>query len=67
MELFVRLTVFIWIIMNRHRHIGLNFGLVGEDMESGALFTVGRLRGIETLSILNNVVAYGGDLQAGSQ
>ncbi|MCT3098032.1 nucleoside phosphorylase [Lactococcus lactis] len=41
------------------------FGIVGEDMESGALFTVGRLRGIETLSILNNVVAYGGDLQAG--
>lgn len=41
------------------------FGIGGEDMESGALFTVGRLRGIETLSILNNVVAYGGDLQAG--
>ena len=29
------------------------------------LFTVGRLRGIETLSILNNVVAYKEDLQAG--
>ena len=42
-----------------------NFGIVGEDMESGALFTVGRLRGIETLSILNNVVLYEGDLQAG--
>ncbi|MCD6633196.1 nucleoside phosphorylase [Lactococcus cremoris] len=42
-----------------------NFGLIGEDMESGALFTVGRLRGIETLSILNNVVAYKEDLQAG--
>lgn len=42
-----------------------NFGLVGEDMESGALMTVGRLRGIETLSILNNVVLYGEDLQAG--
>ena len=30
-------------------------------METAALFTVGRLRGIKTASILNNVVLYGED------
>lgn len=40
-------------------------GIIGEDMESGAMMTVGRLRGMATLSILNNVVLYEGDLQAG--
>jgi uridine phosphorylase len=34
-------------------------------MESGILFTLGLLRGIETLSILNNVVLYGADLSEG--
>lgn len=34
-------------------------------MESGALMTIGRQRGMETLSILNNVVLYEGDLAAG--
>lgn len=33
-------------------------GVLGSDMETAALFTVGRLRGIKTASILNNVVAY---------
>lgn len=40
-------------------------GIVGADMESGALMTIGRQRGLETLSILNNVVLYEGDLAAG--
>ncbi|MQW23513.1 MULTISPECIES: nucleoside phosphorylase [unclassified Lactococcus] len=40
-------------------------GIIGEDMESGALMTVGRLRGMATLSILNNIVLYESDLQAG--
>jgi uridine phosphorylase len=40
-------------------------GIVGADMESGAMMTIGRLRGMETLSILNNVVLYEGDLAAG--
>jgi uridine phosphorylase len=36
-------------------------GVLGADMETAALFTVGRLRGIKTASILNNVVLYGRD------
>jgi len=40
-------------------------GIVGADMESGILMIIGRLRGIETLSILNNVVLYEGDLAEG--
>lgn len=36
-------------------------GALGADMESAALFTVGRLRGMKTASILNNVVVYGTD------
>lgn len=40
-------------------------GIIGADMESGALMTIGRLRGMETLSILNNVVLYQGDLAQG--
>lgn len=36
-------------------------GALGADMESAALFTVGRLRGMKTASILNNVVVYGAD------
>lgn len=40
-------------------------GIVGADMESGILMVVGRQRGMETLSILNNVVLYEGDLGEG--
>lgn len=36
-------------------------GVLGCDMETAALFTIGHLRGIKTASILNNVVAYQGD------
>lgn len=36
-------------------------GVLGSDMETAALFTVGRLRGIKTASILNNVVLWGED------
>ena len=36
-------------------------GVLSSDMETAALFTVGRLRGIKTASILNNVVLYGED------
>ena len=37
-------------------------GVLGADMETAALFTIGRLRGMKTASILNNVVLYGEDL-----
>ena len=36
-------------------------GVLGSDMETAALFTIGRLRGLKTASILNNVVVWGGD------
>lgn len=36
-------------------------GVLGSDMETAALFTIGYLRGIQTASILNNVVAFGED------
>lgn len=36
-------------------------GVFGSDLETAALFTIGRLRGVKTASILNNVVPYGGD------
>lgn len=36
-------------------------GVLGADMETAALFVIGRLRGIRTASILNNVVLYGQD------
>jgi len=36
-------------------------GVLGADMETAALFTIGRLRGVRTASILNNVVLYGQD------
>lgn len=36
-------------------------GVLGADMETAALFTIGRLRGVRTASILNNVVVYGED------
>ncbi|MDR1450139.1 MAG: nucleoside phosphorylase [Propionibacteriaceae bacterium] len=40
-------------------------GVLGADMESGILLTLGLLRGFEALSILNNVVLYQDDLAAG--
>ncbi|MCQ2914121.1 MAG: nucleoside phosphorylase [Alphaproteobacteria bacterium] len=36
-------------------------GVLGADMETAALMVVGRLRGIKTGSVLNNVVIYGSD------
>ena len=33
-------------------------GVLGCDMETAALYTIGHLRGIRTMSILNNVVAF---------
>lgn len=36
-------------------------GVLGADMETAALFTIGRLRNVKTASILNNVVIYGED------
>lgn len=36
-------------------------GVLGADMETAALFTIGRLRGVKTASILNNVVVWGED------
>jgi uridine phosphorylase len=36
-------------------------GVLGCDMETAALFTIGHLRGVKTASILNNIVDYQGD------
>ncbi|MBQ3373572.1 MAG: nucleoside phosphorylase [Oscillospiraceae bacterium] len=36
-------------------------GVLGADMESAALFTIARLRGVKAASVLNNVVLYGQD------
>ena len=41
------------------------FYMDDNDMESGILMIIGRLRHMETLSILNNVVLYQGDLAEG--
>lgn len=38
-------------------------GVLGSDMETATLFVVGRLRGVKTASILNNVASVGGDLK----
>lgn len=40
-----------------------NAGVLGSDMETSALFVVGRLRGLRTASILNVVVEYNADLE----
>lgn len=40
-------------------------GLIGSDMETAALFTLSRLRGLRAASVLNVVVPYSGDLQTG--
>ena len=40
-------------------------GVLGADMETSALFAVGRLRGLHVASILNNVVLYQQDVKQG--
>jgi len=40
-------------------------GLIGSDMETAALFTLARLRGLRAASVLNVVVPYFGDLKEG--
>lgn len=40
-------------------------GVLGADMETAALMTVGRIRGLRIGAVLNNVVRYGNDVQAG--
>ncbi|WP_267459551.1 phosphorylase family protein [Shewanella avicenniae] len=42
-----------------------HLGVLGADMETAALLTVGRLRHVAVASILNNVVRYGEDVAAG--
>lgn len=37
-------------------------GIMGADMETAALFTIGSIRGVKTASILNTVVEFGKDL-----
>ena len=39
-------------------------GVLGADMETAALFTIGALRGVKTASILNTVVEYETDLES---
>lgn len=41
------------------------WGVLGSDMETAPLLTVAGLRGVKALSILNNVVLWGGDTFAG--
>lgn len=36
-------------------------GVLGADMETAAIYTIARLRGLKAVSILNNVVLYGQD------
>lgn len=38
-------------------------GIMGSDMETAALFTIGSIRGVRTASILNTVVEYKGNLK----
>nr|WP_086939702.1 nucleoside phosphorylase [Thaumasiovibrio occultus] len=40
-------------------------GILGADMETSALFTVGRLRGLQVASVLNNVVLFEQDVKEG--
>ncbi|EGQ9729718.1 nucleoside phosphorylase [Vibrio cholerae] len=40
-------------------------GILAADMETSALLTVGRLRGLDVASVLNNVVLYEQDVQTG--
>ncbi|KXF81478.1 nucleoside phosphorylase [Enterovibrio coralii] len=40
-------------------------GVLGCDMETSALFTVGRLRGLRTAAVLNNVVLFEEDISEG--
>ncbi|MGI2258845.1 nucleoside phosphorylase [Shewanella sp. GXUN23E] len=40
-------------------------GVLGADMETAALLTIGRIRGLRVGAVLNNVVRYGTDVQAG--
>lgn len=40
-------------------------GVLGADMETASLFIIGRLRGVQTASILNVVVAADSDLESG--
>lgn len=40
-------------------------GVLGCDMETSALFTVGRLRGVQVAAVLNNVVMYQADVSEG--
>lgn len=40
-------------------------GVLGADMETSTVFTLGSVRSIKTLSILNNVVFWGKDLKEG--
>lgn len=40
-------------------------GVVGSDMETSTLFVIGRLRGLQTASILNVVVPFSGELETG--
>lgn len=46
-------------------HYWSQLGIIGADMESSTLLTIGRIRGIRTLSILNNVVMWEKDLSEG--
>lgn len=41
------------------------FGILGADMETAALYTVGALRGLKAATILNNVVLYQADAGEG--
>ena len=48
-------------------HYWNQYGILAADMETAALLTVGRLRGVQVAAILNNVVLYDHDVKDGIQ
>ncbi|TKB58342.1 nucleoside phosphorylase [Ferrimonas aestuarii] len=42
-----------------------HMGVLGADMETAALMTLGRIKGLKVGAVLNNVVLYGNDVQEG--
>lgn len=40
------------------------YGVLGADMETGSILTLGRLRGVRVAALLCNVVEYGADLES---
>ena len=57
------MTVFTRTERTRSTHCGRSRGVLGCDMETAALFVIGKLRGVKTASVLNTVVEYEDNLE----